>query len=811
MKNFFLFFFLLSFKCFGQLSFQGKILSQNKIPIYNVNIYDSLSKQFTNSNEFGNFEIITNNSKIALKISYVGYASLKSIVDLNKTKNKTFILYEGIYLKDSIKIYSTRANNQTPFAFTNIEKDKIDVLNNGKDLVYILQHTPSIAVTSDAGNGIGYTGIRIRGSDPTRVNVTINNIPINDAESHGVFWVNLPDILSSTNSIQVQRGVGTSTNGSGTFGGTINIKTGNLSSKPLLHYGLSVGSYNTAKHTLNFTSGIIDDKWNFEGRLSKIFSNGYIDRAYSNLKSYYLSLNYLYKDLGIQLINFSGKEKTYQSWWGTPEARIKNDMLGMDMVINHNSYSTKQANNLLESERTYNYYLYENQTDNYQQDHYQFHINQDLSKNSILNLSLHYTYGRGYYEEFKNNDDLDNYSLANITLGDTTIESTDLIRQRWLDNDFYGMVFSYLKKQKNKFIVGGGWNRYIGKHFGKIIWGKFLNINLLNKNYYFNKSIKSDGNLFFKKSFSLKKTFKLFVDVQARFIQHHGKGNDNKNQIINFNNNYMFFNPKLGVNYKVNKNSNIFFSYSRSNREPVRSDVVDSIIKPKHETLSDYELGLKQKFDKGNLNLNLYWMQYKNQLILTGAVNDVGGYIRSNVKKSKRVGIEIESSFFLNSELKIYNNITISKNKAYKYIETIYDYGKQWNEYNVINNLYEKSNLSFSPSLILSNTIEWFILKNTKLLFFSKYVGLQYLDNTSNKNRIIPSYFINNLMINYNTNTKFLKYFSIQFQINNLFNEFYESNGYTFGYYAGLDYEVRENYYYPQAERNFMFSMNLKF
>lgn len=811
MKHLIFFIFFIANQCLSQSLFKGKVISKNRVPIQNVNILDSVAQKVVVSDKEGNFIIRTNKSQIHLILSSVGYETIRSSVNLKEETEKIFILVEGIYLKDSIKIYSTRANQKTPFAYKNIGEKRIELLNNGKGLPYLLQHTPSIVLTSDAGNAIGYTGIRIRGSDPTRINVTINGIPLNDAESHGVFWVNLPDIISSTNNIQIQRGIGTSTNGSGAFGGTINIKTGTPSKEKTISYNTSMGSYKTTKHTFSFNSGLINKKWNFEGRLSKIYSDGYVDRSFSDLKSYYLAANYFTRRSSLQMINFSGKEKTYQSWWGTPEAKINNDISEMNKVIVNNSYSDQQAKNLLESGRTFNYYLYENQTDNYQQDHYQLHLNQDLFNNSNFNISLHYTYGRGYYEEMQINDKLSNYNLANIVIGNKSIASSDIIRQRWLDNDFYGLVFSYILKKENELIVGGAWNKYVGNHFGKIIWGQYLPIEFFNKNYYNNKSIKKDGNFFVKKIVFINNKIKIFTDLQTRFAIHSGEGTDNKKQFVNFQSNYLFFNPKLGVNYSISEKSQLYVSYARSNREPVRSDFVDSIKKPKHETLFDYEIGFKQKIKKGTININFYWMQYKNQLLLTGEVNDVGGYIRKNAEKSKRFGVEFENNLIINSQLSMDNNITLAKNLVFNYNEIIYDYGINWNEFNIINNRYKKTNLAFSPSIIASNTILWYPMKQLGFHFFSKYISSQNLDNTSKNDRIILPYFINNLMINYNVEINVLNNLFIKFQINNLFNELYESNGYTFGYFAGINYEVRENYYYPQAERNFLISLELKF
>jgi len=795
-------FLLINLTANAQHNFKGRVLDKNGLKIKGANIKENNDKiTYTDNN--GDFYIFSNKKIINIEITHVGYLKKFDTINISETKEKNFIIEDGILLKDQIKVLSTRAKDDSPYAYENLTLYELNKNNTGRDIPYLLDFTPSVTITSDAGGGIGYTGIRIRGSDANRINVTINGIPYNDAESHGVFWVNLPDIASSTNTIQIQRGVGSSTNGGGAFGGTISIKTGTPSETAYVDYGTSMGSFKTFKNTLNLNSGLLKQNWNFALRLSKITSDGYVDRAFSNLWSYYAEAAYFTKKSSFQLINFSGKEKTYQSWWGTPESRVFNDLNGMQEVIVNNGFDEEQKDNLLNSDRTYNHYTYENEIDNYQQDHYQFHYNYDLSNSSNFNLALHYTYGRGYYEQFRKNDLLSNY------FNDFENVYTNLVRRRWLDNDFYGFTYSYFKQTKKiELTIGGAYNIYKGDHFGKIISTGIPNM-VFKDPYYFSKSDKKDRNIFIKYDMTLSYKLKLFTDMQIRNYSHNSDGSDNDRSVINFNSKNTFFNPKIGFNFKLNPKSNIYSSIAVANREPIRIDFLDSYEEPKHETLYDFEFGYNINYNFGFFNTNFYWMEYKNQLITTGELNDVGGYIRTNAKKSRRVGVEISNRIII-KKFNISSSLTLSKNFVYNFNEVLYDYGSNFNQYNIIKNTYLKSNIAFSPEIIGYNDIEYKALKNFTTSFKTKYVGKQYLDNTSNTNRSINSYLVNSLDVEARLNIKFLKKLFIKFSANNIFNKMYSSNGYTFGYYAGTDYEVRENYLYPQAGRNYMFSLNIK-
>lgn len=789
----------ITFTSIAQNNFVGRVTDSSGEPIVGANILIEESNLITYTDEKGKFYLNSNSTNIEILVSHVGYLT-KEIEFSNPNQEINIVLDDGIILKDEIKVISTRAKYNSPFAFTNISKSFIEKNNSGKDIPFLINSTPSTYSTSDAGNGIGYTGVRIRGSDATRINVTINGIPYNDSESHGVFWVNVSDLASSANSIQVQRGVGSSTNGGGAFGGTVSIKTGKASEDFKLKYSSSAGSYKSFKNTLELNSGLIKNKINMNLRLSKINSDGYVDRATSDLKSYYASASYYSDKTSIDLINFSGKERTYQSWWGTPEGRINNDIEEMNNVIANNGYSDEQADNLLNSGRTFNYYTYDNQTDNYQQDHYQMHFNHDISNTANLHLALHYTYGRGYYEEFREDDNLSNYYdfLEN--------KSLDLVRRRWLSNHFYGLTYSFSKKfDKSEINIGGALNEYDADHFGEIIQPQLM----VSEPYYFSKSFKKDGNIFIKYNLNITESAELFTDMQLRGYSHKMKGNDNDKSIIDVDKNNVFFNPKIGLTKSLNDKVILYGSVAVANREPIRSDYIDSKIEPKHESLVNIELGKGFNYNIGSFNTNLYLMEYSNQLITTGEVNDVGAYIRENVKKSRRFGVEFTNvlntkDFYVNSSL------SLSKNLVYNFNETLYDYGADFSQYNIIENKYDITDLAFSPGVLLNNHFEWKANKFLSFILNSKYVGKQYLDNTSNEKRVLKDFLINDFKIQTNLTNNVFNNLFFKIEINNIFNVKYSSNGYTFGYYGGMDYEVRENYFYPQATRNIMFSVSIE-
>lgn len=768
------------------------------------------SDRFSIADEFGYFRIAKlPASEYRLRVRFLGYADRMQAVNVVGDTEVTVILEEKSTMTDEVVVTATRASDKTPIAYTTVGKQTIQKQNFGQDIPYILNWMPSVVTTSDAGAGIGYTGIRVRGSDATRVNVTINGVPYNDSESMGTFWVNIPDIASSSQSIQVQRGVGTSTNGAGAFGATINMQTNVRNDEAYGEVTNSFGSFNTRRHTLGFGTGLISNHWVIDGRISKIASGGFIDRASSDLQSYYFSGGYYAGNTMMKAIAFGGRERTYQSWYGVPESRLNNDTEAMLVTAANEDWNEIQTNHLLNSgSRTFNPYTYENQVDNYNQDHYQLHLSQRLGEALTFNTSLHYTYGRGYYEEFRYDDDIADYGLNELIINDDTISSTDLIRRRWLDNDFYGLTYSLAyEAEKLNVTFGGAWNRYDGDHFGEILWSQ-ITIAPIEYRYYFNNADKQDYNVFIKSNYQFGEKLNAFIDLQYRGINYEVSGIENAQNPLSINANYDFFNPKAGITYILSGNQNVYASYSVANREPVRNDFEETAggSIPKHETLFDLEAGYRRSSDRHSLHFNIYHMNYKNQLVLTGELNDVGANVRANVGESYRLGFEAEGLFKLTDKLILNANFTLSRNKNKEFSEILYDYSTEEST----ERKYSKTNISFSPELIGASGLSYIPFKDAEISLLTKYVGRQYLDNTSNADRSIDSYIVNDLRAGYTWRPAFTREIAFSLLINNLLDEKYSSNGYTWGYlYAGDDY--RENYYYPQAGRNFLAMVSVKF
>ena len=698
----------------------------------------------------------------------------------DSTKRDSFLLLEPVELK------AIRAGENSPFTKTNLTKKQIEKVNLGQDLPFILNQTPSVVVNSDAGNGVGYTGIRIRGSDASRINVTLNGVPFNDAESQGTFFVDLPDFSSSVGSIQVQRGVGTSSNGAGAFGASINISTNEVNLKPYAEFNNSYGSFNTWKNTIKVGSGLVGDHFTMDLRLSKISSDGYIDRARSDLRSFYFSTAYIGKKNSLRFNMFSGKEKTYQAWYGVSEADLQ----------------TNRTINYAGMERPGE--PYDNETDNYKQDHYQLFFNQELSSRLKFSIALFYIKGKGYYEQYKADQAYADYGLPEPIYGTDTITNTDLVRQLWLDNDFYGNIFSlHYKTDNSQFTFGGGWNRYEGNHYGDVVWAeKGL---ALPGRWYDLSANKNDLTVYFKQQTKISSLVSVFYDLQYRGVKYNLYGfPDNPGIIIN--NNYNFFNPKAGLSFQKNEWSG-YLSYSRGQKEPNREDFEAGIDQlPKPEKLNDLELGVEKRNDKYNIGITGYYMNYKDQLVLTGKINDVGAYTRTNIPKSNRLGVEITAAVGITSWLNATGNFSFSKNKVIDFIEYIDDYdngGQQTNQYS-------KTDIAFSPNIVGGATINFIPLKNAELSLISKYVGKQYLDNTQNESRKLNAYYTQDARFIYTISKGCLKELNIILQANNVFDKKYEPNGYTFSYYYGGSLTT-ENYYFPMAGRNFMVGMNMKF
>ena len=789
-------------------SISGFVYDTNGEPLSGANIKIQDTSYGTATNEEGFYRIEDLKSgDYTLVVTYLGYKEKIKLINLDASESQRRISFNLIeqaeYLSELI-ITSLRVGEDEPFSYVDLSREYIEERNLGQDVPFLLNHTPSVVVTSDAGAGIGYTGLRIRGSDPTRINVTINGIPYNDSESQGVFWVNLPDFASSVDDIQVQRGVGSSTNGSGAFGGSVNVGTLRSNNEPYAKLSNSIGSFNSRKHTFSLGTGLLNNRFSLDGRLSTIKSDGYIDRAASNLQSYYLSGGYYNGNTTLKAITFSGKEITYQSWWGTPQSRIEDDQEALQAHAINNGLSDSQTQNLLNSGRTYNYYEYQNEVDNYRQDHYQLHLSHETSNDLSMRAALHYTKGQGFFEQFKGDDDFEDYGL-NDQNGQS---SGDLILRRWLDNHYYGTVLGVSKMTEQfQLDLGTAYHIYDGDHFGQIIWGQHLQDIQKDYKYYDNTGEKKEFNIYSKLNYSLNTNFNIYADLQYRSLRYNVAGVDNDLRSLSVSDNLNFFNPKFGFNYNLNNQSSLYFSYARGSREPDRNDYVDALagITPSAEFLNDFEMGYRQR-GRLNFEANLYYMLYEDQLVPTGALNDVGSIVRINVPDSYRLGLELSAGYKLSDNMTWSTNATISRNKISEFTEVLYDYT---NGFEVVENNFTDTDISFSPSLIASSTFTYVLAKNLKASLLSKYVGKQYLDNTSDENKVINAFFVNDLLFNWDLEFSRLKQSSISLQLNNLFNHLYSSNGYTYGYIFGDT--ITENFYYPQAGTNFMIGLTLGF
>ena len=739
----------------------------------------------------GHFTIkIKNETDLQAVISHVSFEKKKIALSIS-SENK-ISLEPKIYLADEVTIYSTRVDKKTGAAFNNISKEELAKVNLGQDLPILLNNLPSVVTTSDAGGGVGYTGIRVRGNDASRVNVTINGIPINDAESHQVYWVDLPDLASSVDNIQFQRGLGSSTNGAGAFGASLNLQTTKISQSPYGSLSSSFGSFNTNKNSVAFGTGVLNNHFTVDGRMSLINSDGYIDRASSALRSLYLSGGYYDSKQFLRAVIITGKERTYQAWYG----------ISQDSVATNRTYNP--AGEYYDA--LGNAHYYNNQTDNYQQDYYQLFYSRTLTPNITANVGLHYTKGKGYYEEFKQDESFGSYGLNNLIFGTDTVDHTNLLRRKWLSNDFYGATWSFdYSKNSLDIKFGGAGNKYIGRHYNEIIAATISPIQTFPYTYYDDTANKTDVNFYLKSDYHFNKKLTVTLDLQERIVNYDFSkllpaGTDNAK--LNF------FNPKIGFNYSFNNKNEIYFYVGAGHKEPIRDDYLVSTInsRPQPESLVDYETGYNFAGNQLAFSVNGYFMNYQNQLILTGKINDVGEYIRENVKDSYRAGVETQVTYKFTKDFSFNGNITVSENKIKSFTEYVDDYdgGQQY-----VNN-YENTTISFSPSTIVAGSLNYKLLKNIDLNLNTKYVGKQYLDNSTNESRKIDGYFVTNFRTNYSLPVKGLRSLEFSLMINNIFSELYNANGYSYsGYISGKRSDY--NFYYPQAKLNWLGGVTIKF
>lgn len=691
---------------------------------------------------------------------------------------------------DEVQVAAVRVYPDMPLSFSNISKEEIAPRNLGQDIPILLNYLPAVVTTSDAGAGVGYTGIRIRGSDATRVNVTINGIPYNDAESQGTFWVDLPDFASSVENLQLQRGVGTSTNGAGAFGASLHLLTDAVSDSACAELSNAFGSFHTRKHTLKFGTGRLNEHLELSGRVSLIASDGYIDRASSDLKSYFFQGTYSDERSAFKALLFGGREITYQAWNGIDAETLQNDR-------------TFNPSGMYEDEEG-TIRFYDNEIDDYRQDHVQGHWNQIWNTDWTTHLALHYTHGSGFFEQYREDEAFEDYGLQPINIENETISTTDLIRRRWLDNDFYGTVFSVTyDKETLRLTLGGAWNRYEGDHFGEVIWARYASDSEIRDRYYENTGEKTDFNVFAKVAYDLNEKWKLFGDLQYRRVGYKVLGPNSDLVLLDIDETYHFFNPKVGWSYKIDAANGLYFSYAVAHREPNRTDFENG--SPRPEQLHDIELGWRYHTVKSRINTNLYYMYYTDQLVLTGEIDDVGTPIRANSGSSYRLGWEADAVLQLSDRWTVRPNVALSINRNIDFVF------QRDGDPEALGN----THISYAPGIVAANILTCQPAERVQISFLSKYVGPQYMGNIDAETSRLEGYFTSDLNIKYEI--IFRKIFSsviFNALINNVFDTKYVSNGYYYTFDAdngdGTVTTLDGAGYYPQAGINFLLGVTLK-
>ncbi|MCX2718260.1 TonB-dependent receptor [Lentiprolixibacter aurantiacus] len=712
-------------------------------------------------------------------VSFLGFAQDEKQKDSLDTKK---------IILDEVMVSAVRVTKEIPLTFTNLEKSEIAPRNLGQDIPILMNFLPAVVTTSDAGAGIGYTGIRVRGSDATRVNVTINGIPYNDSESHGTFWVNLPDFSSSTENLQLQRGVGTSTNGAGAFGASLNILTDAVSEDAYAQVASSFGSFNTLRNNVKFSTGLLNEQFEFSGRLSRITSDGYIDRAASELESYFLQGAYKDENTLVKALLFGGHEITYQSWFGIDAATLAtNRTFNPAGIYTDDNGETR---------------FYENEVDNYKQDHAQLHWNENWDGGWSSHFALHYTRGRGYFEQFREDDDFGTYGFLPVSINGELVTTTDLVRRRWLDNDFYGTVFSLNKRAETyDLVIGGGVNNYQGDHFGEVIWARQAPDSFIRDRYYEDDSRKTDFNIFAKTNYSLNDRWRLFADMQYRTVRYEANGVETGIVDDTFN----FFNPKAGLTYSLNRNNNLYFSYAVAQREPNRNDYENG--NPRPEKLNDFELGWRYLNPDFQVNANLYYMRYKDQLVLTGELNDVGAPLRANVGDSYRLGLEVEANINIGDQFSWQPNIALSTNRNVDFV---------FQRDGILQDLGNTS-IAYSPEVIIGNRLGWTPTAGLDIALLTKYVGEQYMGNIDSENSILEAYSQTDFNIQYQIRlNRIAKSITLSGLVNNIFDAKFVSNGYFFTFdddfsNPGTVTTIEGAGYYPQAGINFLLGATVVF
>jgi iron complex outermembrane recepter protein len=757
-----------------------------------------------------------------LRVTFLGYEALsRPLSGQPEAQRLSLALQPAAILTGEAVVTAQRANDRTGTAYTNVSRQDIEKRNFGQDLPYLLDQTPSVVVTSDAGAGVGYTDIRIRGTSNTGINMTINGVPLNDAESRGSFLVNVPDLASSVSSLQIQRGVGTSQNGGAAFGASINISTLDNRREAYAETQNSYGSYNTWKNTVQFGSGLVGKYFTFDGRLSRVASDGYMNRASSDLKSYYLAAGFQHKNTLLKFITFSGREKTYQAWNGVPEFALTGDRALAQVSIDNYEFTPEEADRALREGRRFSSYTYDNQTDNYQQNHYQLHLAQGIGENWNLGATAHLTRGFGYYESYRAGRRFSAYNLPNVVIGGQTITRTDLVDRKWLDNYFYGGTFAlnYQPKQNDwlQATIGGAWNQFVNDHYGEVIWAQYASTGRIRHRYYFNDARKTDYNGYARATWQVLDRLGVYGDLQLRHIEYNIDGVEDDQNDVTTRARYTFFNPKVGATFTLADGQQLYASYAVGQREPVRSDFTDrpaGDVSAKAEKLQDFEGGYRATLPgllgEGStvrLEANYFYMKYRNQLVATGQLNDVGTALRTNAPRSYRTGLELTAAAAWADKLSLSTTGTFSRNRILSFRNVIYDA-----DYNpVLDDVARTTTISYSPAFVGAATLEGQPLKGLRLALLGKAVGEQFLDNTASQQRRIAPYQVLDFRVRYSIRPPFVKEIELGLLVSNVLNREYVANGYTYGYLGASGRQETFNWYFPQATRNFLASVGVKF
>jgi iron complex outermembrane receptor protein len=798
-----------AFRSSAQSTVSGRVFDASGKPLAGANILISKISKGDASDADGYFRISEIPAGVhTIEVSYIGYETTDRTITIEANtviNNLDFELRGSGYAMEPLLVRATRATRRTPMTYSAIVNSEIQQQNIGLDAPYIFRWTPSAVETSDAGAGVGYTGIRIRGSDATRINVTINGIPLNDAESQSVYWVNMPDFLSSVDNIQIQRGVGASTNGAGAFGASINLQTNTVTQDPYATVGIGAGSFNTLRRNVEFGSGRLSNGFSIEGRLSAISSDGYIDRASSDLRSWYLGAGLSGKRSLLKFNIFSGQEKTYQAWYGVP-----GDYLNDPVLRRFNPAGTERPGE-----------PYDNETDNYQQTHYQLLYNTQISQNWNLNLALHYTRGAGYYEQYKADEAFSDYGISDVITNSDTIRSTDLVRRLWLDNHFYGNVFALTWRsddERLESVTGGAFNIYEGLHYGDVIWAEFAGTLPKNYRFYENDARKTDFNIYQKWNYQFAPGWDAYLDLQYRTLDYRFFGYNRQLEQVDQAVELHFFNPKFGLQFRPGESSVAYASFAVGHREPNRNDFTENTpdTRPLPERLLNTEIGWRISGKKGAIGLNAYHMYYQNQLVVNGQINDVGEYVRINVDQSYRAGLELMAEYQLLSPLKGTLQYTLSRNRIIEFTEfvDVYDADFNWLEQRAI--LRRNAHLAFSPDHIANASLAWRVFgqpeEKSQLLItmMGKFVSKQFIDNSSDETNILEPYFFSDLRLNYSLKPGFVRNLDFQLLIQNLFDAKFASNAWSYRYIFDQTTAVDRGFF-PQAGINFLAGVNISF